>query len=151
VRGNTRHLEYNVRIDVPAAKAMVQRWPTPVVWSGYEIGTAAPFPHEVIERDFDYVVHHPLKEAYYLYNPPPHDRPTYDPTALLFAVYPERGYFDLSPPGTVTIEDNGATWFRPARDGRGPHRFLVMSPEQAERVREVIVQLCVAPPAARPP
>jgi hypothetical protein len=96
------------------------------------------------------VAHHPLKEAYYLYNPPPHDRPTYDPTALLFAVYPERGYFDLSPPGTVTIEDNGATWFRPARDGRGPHRFLVMSPEQAERVREVIVQLCVAPPAIRP-
>ena len=144
---NTRHLEYNVIKDVPAAQALAKNWPTPVVWSGYEIGVAAAFPHVSIEQDLEYVKHHPLKEAYLLYNPPPHDRPTWDPTALLYAVCPERGYFDLSPAGRVTVEDNGATWFRPAKDGKGPHRFLVMSPAQAARVREAIVQLSVAPPA----
>ena len=144
---NTRHLEYNVIKDVPAAQALAKNWPTPVVWSGYEIGVAAAFPHVSVEQDLEYVKHHPLKEAYLLYNPPPHDRPTWDPTALLYAVCPERGYFDLSPAGRVTVEDNGATWFRPAKDGKGPHRFLVMSPAQAARVREAIVQLSVAPPA----
>ena len=146
VNWNTRHLEYNVIKDVPAAQSLARRWPTPVVWSGFEIGVAAAFPHESIEQDLGYVAHHPLKESYYLYNALPHDRPTWDPTALLYAVYPDRGYFDLSPAGTVTVEDNGATWFRPAKDGKGPHRFLVMSPAQAARVREAIVHLSVEPP-----
>ena len=144
---NTRHLEYNVIKDIPAAQTLAKEWPTPILWSGYEIGVAAAFPHVVIERDLDYVKHHPLKEAYYLYNPPPHDRPTWDPTALLAAVCPERGYFTLSPAGTVTVEDNGATWFRPSRDGKARDRFLTMSAEHAARVREAIVQLSVAPPA----
>ena len=146
---NTRHLEYNVVKDIPAAQKLAKTWPTPVLWSGYEIGVAAAFPHAVIEGDLDYVKHHPLKEAYYLYNPPPHDRPTWDPTALLAAVLPDRGYFTLSPAGAVTVEDNGATWFRPSRDGKGRDRFLSMSAEQAARVREVIVQLSVAPPGKR--
>lgn len=146
VNWDTRHLEYNVIKDIPAAQKLAKEWPSPVVWSGFEIGVAAAFPHEVVAQDFGYVKHHPLKEAYYLYSAPDHDRPTWDPTALLYAVYPDRGYFDLSPAGTVTVEDNGATWYRPAKDGKGRHRYLVMRPEQATRVREAIVQLSVAPP-----
>lgn len=149
VKWDTRHLEYNVKLDVPAAQKLAKEWPTPVVWSGYEIGVAAAFPHVVIEQDLDYLPHHPLKVAYYLYNPPPHDRPTWDPTAVLYAVQPERGYFDLSPPGNVTVENDSATLFRPTKDGKGRHRFLVMSPEQTARVREAIVQLSVEPPPAK--
>ena len=147
VNFDTRHLEYNVVKDVPAAQKLAKEWPSPVVWSGFEIGVAAAFPHDVVARDFGYVKHHPLKEAYYLYSAPDHDRPTWDPTALLYTVCPDRGYFTLSPAGTVKVEDNGATWFRPSRDGKGRDRFLTMSAEQAARVREAIVQLCVAPPA----
>jgi inosine-uridine nucleoside N-ribohydrolase len=149
VQWDTRHLEYNVKLDVPAAQKLAKEWPTPVVWSGYEIGVAAAFPHVVIEQDLDYIPHHPLKEAYYLYNPPPHDRPTWDPTAVLYAVLPERGYFDLSPPGNVTVENDSATLFRAGKGGKGRHRFLVMSPEQTARVREAIVQLSVEPPATK--
>jgi len=149
VQWDTRHLEYNVKLDVPAAQKLAKEWPTPVVWSGYEIGVAAAFPHVVIEQDLNYIPHHPLKEAYYLYNPPPHDRPTWDPTAVLYAVLPERGYFDLSPPGDVVVEKDSATLFRRSKDGKGKHRFLVMSTEQTARVREAIVQLSVEPPATR--
>jgi len=150
VNWNTRYLEYNVAKDVPAAQKLAKQWSTPVIWSGYEVGIAAAFPHVSIEQDLNYVPHHPLKEAYYLYNPPPHDRPTWDPTAVLYAIYPDRGYFDLSPPGTITVEDNAATWFRASKDGKGQHRFLVMSPEQTARVREAIVQLSCEPPSTRP-
>ena len=149
VQWDTRHLEYNVKLDVPAAQKLAKEWPTPIVWSGYEIGVAAAFPHVVIEQDLNYIPHHPLKEAYYLYNPPPHDRPTWDPTAVLYAVLPERGYFDLSPPGNVVVENDSATLFRAGKGGKGKHRFLVMNPEQTARVREAIVQLSVEPPAAR--
>jgi inosine-uridine nucleoside N-ribohydrolase len=149
VQWDTRHLEYNVKLDVPAAQKLAKDWPTPIVWSGYEIGVAAAFPHVVIEEDLNYIPHHPLKEAYYLYNPPPHDRPTWDPTAVLYAVLPDRGYFDLSPPGNVTVENDSATLFRRGKDGKGKHRFLVMSPEQTARVREAIVQLSVEPPPTK--
>lgn len=149
VNWNTRHLEYNVKLDVPAAQKLAKEWPTPLVWSGFEIGVAAAFPHIVIEEDLNYLTHHPLKEAYVLYNPPPHDRPTWDPTSVLYAVYPDRGYFDLSPAGNVVVDADAGTVFRPTKDGKGRHRFLVMSSEQTERVREAIVQLCVEPPPVK--
>ncbi len=57
-----------------------------MVWSGFEIGLALPYPHVSIERDYAYVKHHPLAEAYYAYIPPPHDRPTWDLTSVLYAV-----------------------------------------------------------------
>ncbi|HRR34507.1 MAG TPA: nucleoside hydrolase [Kiritimatiellia bacterium] len=146
INWNNHYLEYNVIKDIPAAQKLAQEWPTPVVWSGFEIGIAAAYPYESIEQDYGYTQHHPLPEAYALYSPKGHDRPTWDPTALLYAVYPDRGYFSLSPAGTVTVSDDGATIFRPGKDGKGRDRYLAMNAEQAARVREAIVQLCVAPP-----
>ena len=32
------HKEYNIVKDIPAAKALVRDWPTPIIWSGFEIG-----------------------------------------------------------------------------------------------------------------
>lgn len=149
INWDTRYQEYNVKLDVPAAQKLAREWPTEMVWSGFEIGIAAAYPHQSIERDFEYVPHHPLKEAYVLYNPPPHDRPTWDPTAVLYAVLPDRGYFNVSPPGKVTVDNDAATWFRPTKkEEAGKHRYLAMTAEQAARVREAIVQLCVEPPPA---
>ena len=142
-----RHLEYNVVLDIPAAKRLAEAWPTPVVWSGYEIGLAIPYPAVSIERDYGYAMHHPLAEAYRLYDPPPHCRPTWDLTSVLHAVRPDRGYFQVSEPGRVIVEDDGGTRFEPAADGR--HRHLIVSPEQAARVTEVFVGLCSEPPRGR--
>jgi inosine-uridine nucleoside N-ribohydrolase len=141
---NRRYLEYNVVTDIPSAKKVAAQWPTPVVFSGFEIGIAVPYPAESIERDFGYVAHHPLAEAYHRYIPPPHNRPTWDLTSVLYAVYPDRGYFDLAPPGRVTVEDDGFTRFEP--DADGTHRYLIMSPQQKIRVQEALVQLTSQPP-----
>lgn len=142
-----RYCEYNVKEDIPAAKALVAGWPTPVVWSGFEIGIALPYPHQSILQDYGYVKHHPLAEAYTLYSPPPHDRPTWDLTAVLYGVFPDRGYFGLSPAGTVTVEDDGFTAFK--ADENGKHRYLTLSAEQKPRVLEALVQLSSEPPHAK--
>ncbi len=149
VKWETRYLEYNVRLDIPAAQKLARDWPSPVVWSGFEIGFACTYPHESIERDFNYVPHHPVKEAYYLYNPPPHDRPNWDPSAVLYAVFPDRGYFELSPPGTVTVDDDAATVFVPGKNEQGRDRFLVLNDTLNARAREAIVQLASEPPASK--
>ena len=104
IEGNNHHLEYNVVKDIASCRILAERWPTAMVFSGFEIGIALPYPAVSIERDYGYVRHHPLAEAYIRRNPPPHNRPTWDLTSVLYAVLPDRGYFDLSPRGTVTVE-----------------------------------------------
>lgn len=139
-----RQKEYNVFIDLAAAKKVFADWPTPVVASGFEIGQAIKYPAASIERDYRYVPHHPLKEAYELYQKMPYDRETWDLTAVLYAVRPESGYFGLSQPGTVHVDDQEITQFTSAEAGR--HRYLTVTPDQIVRVREALVQLASQPP-----
>lgn len=144
VQGSNRYLEYNVRHDVGAAKKIAAEWPTPIIYSGFEIGLAIPYPANSIQQDFAYVAHHPLAEAYHLYDPPPHERPTWDLTSVLYAVRPDRAYFDLSEPGQVLVQDDGFTRFEARADGR--HRYLIVDPDQVIRVREALVHLVSQPP-----
>ena len=144
IDGQPRFLEYNVVQDLTQARRLVQQWPTPIVFSGFEIGYVIRFPDASIEHDFSYVKHHPLAEAYRLYEPPPHDRPTWDLTSVLYAVFPDRGYFSLSVAGQVTVEKDGYTRFQAQPDGK--HRYLMVRKSQIERVREAMVQLTSQPP-----
>jgi inosine-uridine nucleoside N-ribohydrolase len=143
VNGNNHFCEYNVIKDIPAAQKLAREWPTPVVWSGFEIGESIHYPAVSIERDYNYAPHHPLKDAYYLYIPPPHERPTWDLTAAIYAVYPDRNFFGRSITGTVMIANDGFTEFAPNEGGRDI--FLKVDPIQIARVREVFVQLCTQP------
>lgn len=147
IHGNKRFCEYNVVEDKAAARQLVAGWPTEIVFSGFEIGIAAPYPAESIQKDYGYVEHHPLAESYVLYEPPPHNRPTWDLTSVLYAVCPDRGYFDLSPRGNVTVEDDGFTKFTESPQGRC--RYLILPANQVERVKEALVQLSSQPPQSR--
>jgi hypothetical protein len=144
-----RDYEFNIMQDRPAAREVAQDWPTPIVWSGKEVGLALPYPSLSIERDYGYTPHHPVAEAYCLYHPPPHNRPCWDLTSVLYAVLPDRGYFELSPPGRVTIEEDGFTRFDAAEDGRD--RYLRVDPAQVPRLLEAFVQLSSQPPSSRSP
>lgn len=138
------HLEYNVVMDIPAAQRLADEWPTPIVYSGFEIGLNIPYPAASIERDFAYVPHHPLAEAYQLYMPTPHERPTWDLTSVLWAVRPDRGYFGLSPRGRATVDDRGKTHFAESADGN--HYFLTVDDRQILRVKETLALLASEPP-----
>lgn len=138
-----RHVEYNVVIDVPTAKKVATEWPTPILWSGYEIGIAMPYPAVSIERDYRWVDRHPLADSYIAHEPPPHARPTWDLTSVLAVVRPDRGYFGLSAPGRVVVEDDGGTRFEP--DAAGTHRHLTADAMQAARCVELFANLCSEP------
>jgi purine nucleosidase len=138
--------EYNVRIDIASAKAVFERWPTPIVFSGFEIGRDLRYPAASIDRDFAYARPHPIAESYRAYAKMPYDRPTWDLTAALEAVRPEHGYFGRSEPGVVSVDSNGATRFAP---GQGDRQYLRLDPSKRAEILEVLALLASQPPARR--
>jgi inosine-uridine nucleoside N-ribohydrolase len=139
--------EYNVYIDADNARRLFQNWPTPIVASGFEIGRVILYPADSIMKDFAYVRRHPIAEAYKLYMKMPYDRETWDLTSVLHAVRPEHGYFGLSDPGTIRVDDANVTQF--TFDPAGQHRYLTVTPDQIVRVREALIQLASQPPLSR--
>lgn len=138
--------EYNVVKDIPAAKVIFQEWPTPVVTSPFEVGIKILYPGSSIENDFGWAGLHPVVEAYKAYQPMPYDRPTWDPTAILYAVEGS-GRFTLSPAGTITVTDEGSTIFTP--DENGNRRYLSVDQNQADSIKAYFVKVISSAPTHR--
>lgn len=149
VNGDAHYLEANVKNGIGSMQRFAQKWPqdSPVVWSDFRIGIAVPYPRQSVAHDFDYEPHHIVREAYLLYCGPNHDRPTWDLTSVLYAVRLDEGYFGLSQPGQVTVDDDGFTRFEPQADGRD--RYLTMNDAQRIRVIEAQRYLASQPPVAK--
>jgi purine nucleosidase len=146
INGNNHYLEANVRNGIESMQRFADKWPVdvPVIWSGFEIGIAVTYPRESIARDFGYVDHHIVREAYLLHSGPDHDRPCWDLTSVLHAVRPDDDYFGLSGTGRVKVDDDGYVRFTPADGGRD--RYLTMTRDQGLRVREALRSLVTQPP-----
>jgi len=136
--------EYNIINDIPAARKLLREWPGPIVSSGFDIGESVRYPARNIDADFSYQNHHPLADAYRAYRRMPYDEPLWDPTAVLYAVRPDDGYFGISPSGQISVDDQGATTFTPGASGK--QRYLTIDVAQGARVREAISLLVSQPP-----
>ena len=136
--------EYNVKNDLQAAAKVFAEWPTPIVASGYEVGLSILYPASSIEHDFSYVPDHPIADAYRAYKTMPYDRPTWDPTAALYAIRPDAGYFSLSAKGTISVDTEGRTHF--AENRRGKHRYLKVNDAQRALLLKAMVELASRPP-----
>lgn len=125
-------VEYNLRGDKGQMLAQVLKLcDVPIVFSGYEIGRSVRFPQTEIEK---LPQNNPLREAYLYYSKSisktgKHDRPLWDPTSVLFVFAPE--FFDLSKSGTVSVDENGVTYFKPEQLGK--HRYLIIKDEVARK------------------
>ncbi|QDT79929.1 ribonucleoside hydrolase RihC [Gimesia maris] len=139
--------EYNVRLDIPAAKTVFELWPAeiPVIVSGWEVGRAIQNRAVSIQNDYGYVKYHPIKLGYEYWHKMPYDRPTYDLTSVLYAIRPERDYFGVSKPGQFKINEVGKLEHTEKTDRN--QQFLTLTPEQILRVQEVLESLSSQPPA----
>ncbi len=146
IDGNDHYLEANVRNGIDSMQRFADTWPddVPVIWSGFEIGIAVTYPRESIARDFGYLQHHIVREAYLLHSGPDHDRPCWDLTSVLHAVRQKDDYFGLSESGRVRVEDDGFVAFEPIANGRD--RYLTINDQQIPVVREALRTLVSQPP-----
>jgi inosine-uridine nucleoside N-ribohydrolase len=131
--------EYNLMWDTAASVRAINDWPTPIVFSGFEIGARV----KVGARLRETPEANPVRACYQHYNGL-HDREAWDLTAVLYAVRGARQYWRLSEPGVCVMHarvTHGYNEWVPSAGGR--HRYLVeaMPPADLARVlEELIVQ-----------
>ena len=136
--------EYNVVKDVPAARKVFAEWPGEIVVSPFEVGVAITYPASSILNDFSWTPLHPLVVAYESYLPMPYDRPTWDPTAVLYGVEGAGNYFDTSVAGTITVDSEGHTSF--TKSDSGKHHYLTVNKQQIELIKNRLVSLVTTVP-----
>ena len=133
-----RRREFNIRIDIPAARAVFDRWPTDILVSPWEVGGQIFYRCAALDK-ISYAAQHPLKMAYASYLPLPYDRECWDQTAVMAGVEEPAKWFGLSSRGKVEVDDEGRTEFTSAPNGR--IRILQTTPGQRKKAEKYIMQL----------
>ena len=131
--------EWNICLDIPAAQKMCREWPVELIFSSFEIGlwcvTMKGYAQTAPKED-------PVRRAYELHPAGRvNGRESWDHTALLYAVRPDAGYWNLHPHGRITVEDDGVTVWHPEDGGR---QTYLMPREDYDVIRDVIDGLVFA-------
>jgi purine nucleosidase len=128
--GGRKEAEHNFKFGGRATAQAVNGWPTPIVFSGWELGVkvitgagreAIPEPN-------------PVRRAYDLYCKPGQGRYSWDQTSVLYAVRGAGDYWSVHRGGHNHVFDDGRNEWRasPDRD----HAYLVekMNPAEVARI-----------------
>ena len=128
--------EWNIKADIPASQILCSEWPGELIFSSYEIGLwCVTMKNYVNEAPQD----HPVRRAYELHPcGRQYGRESWDHTALLYAVRPDAGYWNLHPHGRVTVDDEGVTWWNTEEGGK---QTYLLPREDYETVRQTIDDL----------
>ena len=129
----------NFRRDAPAAAYVIERWPTPVVFSGGELGIRVQTGAGLTKLP----ANSPVRRAYELYNGL-RNRASWDQTAVLYAVRGLQGglkhVWNLHERGSIEFDAKTAyvTW---REEGQRDHAYLVekMPPKQVARIIESLM------------
>lgn len=133
-------IEWNFRQDPAAARSVLERWPTPVLLSGSEIGDTVRTGSRLYDETPPW---NPVRTAYHVHTGR-RDNASFDQTAVLAAVRGPRCCWRLSPRGRVTVEPSGESRWAPRRGG--PHRHLLPR-RTVLRVAAIVEDLMVKAPS----
>lgn len=128
--------EFNVDRDPVSSKIVFNGWPTPIIFSGFEIGMAVHTGLPLTQNSK--IKNSPVKDAFALSIPLSQQdingRMSWDQTAVLVAIKGHEKYYDLEE-GRFVANDNGSNGWNPA--GKGHFRLVQKMPiPQVERVLE---------------
>ncbi len=130
--------EFNFAEDATATLNAVADWPTPAVFSGFEVGDVV-LTGAVLQDQSP--PENPVREAYRLFNGGENHR-SWDLTAVLVAVRGTAGLFELCAGRNVIGRGGSNTWL-PGAEGPHAHLRLVVRPAE---VASALDSLLIAPP-----
>ena len=128
--------EWNIKEDVACSQTVCNHWPGKLIFSSYEIGlwivsmtgyVSTASKDDPVRRAYE--LHHLAGDA---------GRESWDHTAVLQAVRPDRGYWNLHPWGRITVDDVGVTSWVPEENGQ--HTYLLPH-EDYSVIRDIINSL----------
>jgi inosine-uridine nucleoside N-ribohydrolase len=132
--------EWNIKLAPDASKLVADQWPTPIYYSGFEIGQPILTGGRLITET---PTSNPVRIAFET-NPMVDslkNRHSWDQTAVLFAVRGAADYWETGQ-GTIVIRDDGKnTW-----SAEGKTRFYLIAKKSATEMKKIIEDLMVAPP-----
>jgi inosine-uridine nucleoside N-ribohydrolase len=124
------------------SRKLVEAWPTPVVFTGFELGDPIKTGRALIPTPEN----NPVRECYRLFdNSLEKGRASWDQTAVLYAVRGARDYWTLRR-GRCEVQDDGLTLWHD--DPQGPHAYLVQKMPLAD-ITALIDELMARPPKLR--
>jgi pyrimidine-specific ribonucleoside hydrolase len=136
--------EFNLDQDVQASKKVLADWPTPILFSGFEIGEKIRTGLPLIQND--QIRNSPVKDVFAICIPmAPEDsagRMSWDETAVLVAVKGWRPYYELQK-GDCTINSEGFN----AWNQNGTSKAHLVEKVDPREVRAIINRLIMHQPA----
>lgn len=135
--GGKKRPEYNVKNDISAMRTVFEKWPTTIWQNPFEIGKQTMYPGHLVEENLGFSVPNPVAEAYKVYQNMPYDRPGWDILSVIYPLKPE--LFTSSEAGTVTVDEDGYTWFSPKSGGR--HYVLSATIDQPQALMAVMQEM----------
>ena len=129
--GFPRGREFNVMTDSTASVTVFNEWPTPVLLSGFEIGSQVITGPRLVASE---IQNSPIKDAFTMgLKLDVNGRQSWDQTAVLVAVCGPHQFFDTIR-GRMIVQSNGSnTW---QDDQNGPHERLAWKKDELTRYIE---------------
>ena len=129
--------EWNIHLDIPAAKIVAERAPVPVVWLPSETGAGVITGGPVIEAFGEGT---PLSLSFCRFPGvlKKGGRSSWDPETVIYAVEGCREFLEESSACTVEVDDEGKT--KMCHNGMGNHRILTLKAGMAEAFAAYIDQ-----------
>jgi hypothetical protein len=144
--GFPKDQEWNIKIAPDAAKLVAETWPTPIVYSGNEIGKAIRTGSRLLTETPETNPVRASFENHPFVDKVTKDRQSWDQTAMLFAIRGPSDIWTLENNGYNFIDETGKNEWR--RDTDKDHSFLILK-KSAGEVQKIIEDLMVAPPALK--
>jgi purine nucleosidase len=135
--------EFNVNKDASASFEVFKHWPSPILFSGFEIGKELYTGGRTAEKNTN---HNPVTWAY-AYNLRTYtkegekNRPSWDQTAVLCAIRNPENYFYVNGPGQFIVDEKGRNVWNP--DGKAEHYFLSHKysyDEMAKKIEDLMIE-----------
>jgi pyrimidine-specific ribonucleoside hydrolase len=128
--------EFNVHMDSTASVKVYENWPTPVIFTGFEIGEKIHTGLRVMRMD---VAQSPVRDVFRQSIPMAEEdkngRMSWDETAVLIAVYGTEGFFERVT-GTIKVNPDGTNGWVDSPTGKHTYVVQKMPVDQMARFIE---------------
>jgi pyrimidine-specific ribonucleoside hydrolase len=135
--------EFNVDRDIPASKKVIADWPTPIIFSGFEIGVEILTGLPLINNKT--IQNSPVKEVFSISIPfDPEDkngRMSWDETAVLVAIKGWEKYYSLRAGRFIINDDGSNSW-----DEKGKGHFHLVKKMPVQEITALIDHLIMHQP-----